>query len=220
MSDFPTVPLHFERLSEEEMGSRSAEFLARQRTRRSVRHFAPDPIPLDVVRRCIETAGQAPSGANKQPWTFVLVTDPDLKRQIREGAEVEERAFYAQRANERWLADLAHLGTDDSKPFLEIAPALIVCFAQKSALGGGQHYYVQTSVGLACGFLIAALHDAGLATLTHTPSPMKFLGPILGRPSNEKPFLLLPVGYPADGCEVPDITRKARDEFLVERLGD
>lgn len=220
MSGFPTVPLPFARLDEAEMRERSAAFLERQRTRRSVRHFSPDPIPLDVVRACIETAGQAPSGANKQPWTFVLVTDPDLKRTIREGAEVEERAFYAERANDRWLADLAHLGTDDSKPFLETAPALIVCFAQKSAPGGGQHYYVQTSIGLACGFLIAALHDAGLATLTHTPSPMKFLGRILGRPPNEKPFLLLPVGYPADGCEVPDITRKDRSEFLVERLGD
>ena len=210
------IPLSFKRLDPDTMRSRSAAFLERIRTRRSVRFFSTEPVPLDVVRTCIDSAAQAPSGANKQPWTFVLVTDPELKKRIREGAEVEEREFYATRANQEWLDDLAPIGTDDHKPFLEEAPALIVCFAQKNAPDGSQHYYVQTSIGIACGFLIAALHDAGLVTLTHTPSPMKFLGQILGRPRNEKPFLLLPVGFPADECPVPDIRRKDRQEYLVE----
>ncbi|MCO4768636.1 MAG: nitroreductase family protein [Deltaproteobacteria bacterium] len=201
------------------MHARSEAFLERIRARRSVRFFKTDPVPLEVVRRCIEAAGQAPSGANKQPWTFVLVTDPALKTAIREGAEIEEREFYENRANDTWLADLAAIGTDEHKPFLEEAPALIVCFAQKNGPDGGQHYYVQTSIGIACGFLIAALNDAGLATLTHTPSPMKFLGTILGRPRNEKPFLLLPVGYPTDDCTVPDIRRKDRPGYLVENPG-
>ncbi len=213
----PMQPLNFRQLSQELMETRSEEFLERMRSRRSVRFFKTDPVPLDVVRRCIDSAAQAPSGANKQPWTFVLVTDPELKRQIRVAAEVEEREFYANRANDAWLADLEAFGTDDDKPFLQEAPALIVCFAQKNAPDGGQHYYVQTSIGLACGFLIAALHDAGLATLTHTPSPMKFLAKILDRPRNEKPFLLLPVGYPTDDCDVPAISRKTRNEYLVEK---
>jgi iodotyrosine deiodinase len=210
-------PLAMERLPEDAMRARAEAFYERIRARRSVRHFAPDPVPLDVLRTCIDSAAQAPSGANKQPWTFVLVTDPAVKQQIREAAEAEEREFYGGRANEQWLADLADIGTDHDKPFLVEAPALIVCFAQKNAPGGGQHYYVQTSVGIACGFLIAALNDAGLATLTHTPSPMKFLARILDRPSHEKPFLLLPVGYPAAGCQVPDIRRKARHDYLAER---
>jgi len=213
-------PLSFEPLDEPTMLSRSEQFLGRLRARRSVRFFKPDPVPLEVLRRCIDAAAQAPSGANKQPWTFVLVTDPALKAQIRVAAEVEEREFYEGRANDRWLADLAAIGTDADKPFLVQAPALIVCFAQKNAPDGGQHYYVQTSIGIACGFLIAALNDAGLTTLTHTPSPMKFLAKILGRPRNEKPFLLLPVGYPTDDCEVPDIHRKSRAEYLVEHHAD
>ena len=208
--------LHFTRQPEEQMRARSEEFLARVRTRRSVRHFSTEAIPLDVVRRYIEAAAQAPSGANKQPWTFVLVTDPALKSRIREAAEEEERAFYAGRANERWLADLAPLGTDHHKPFLQDAPALIAVFGQRSGALDEQHYYVQTSVGIACGFLLAALHDAGLATLTHTPSPMKFLAEILGRPKHEKPFLLIPVGYPADGCLVPDLPRRTLEDVLVE----
>lgn len=212
----PLIPLGFERQDEAAMEQRAVAFRERISTRRSVRHFSTDPIPLDVVRACIDAAAQAPSGANKQPWTFVLVTDPELKRKIRDGAEEEERAFYDGRANERSLEDLAPLGTDSNKPFLEDAPALIVVFAQRSGPEEEQHYYVQTSVGIACGFLIAALNDAGLVTLTHTPSPMKFLGEILGRPRYEKPFLLLPVGYPAEGCEVPDLPRKDRDVYLVE----
>ena len=185
--------------------------------RRSVRRFSPEPIPLDVVRDCVRAAVSAPSGANKQPWTFVLVTDPEVKRRIREAAEAEERAFYGGRAPQRWLDELQPFGTGPDKPFLEVAPALIVVFAQKH--GGGpdeRHYYVQESVGLATGMLLAALHHAGLATLTHTPSPMGFLAKVLNRPERERPFLLIPVGYPARGCRVPDIARKPLSEVLVE----
>mgnify|MGYP006279559547 CR=1 FL=1 len=172
---------------------------------------------MDVVRDAIRTAGQAPSGANKQPWTFVVVTDPELKSQIRAEAEETEREFYEKRASEQWLEDLAHLGTSPEKPYLEKAPALIAVFAQARPEDGGLHYYVKESVGLACGFLLAALHNAGLAALTHTPSPMGFLGEILDRPDNERAFLLIPVGYPAEGCEVPDIGRKSLSEIMVEK---
>ena len=157
-----------------------------------------------------------PSGANKQPWTFALVTDPEVKRRIREAAEAEERSFYGGRAPEDWIDDLKPFGTDASKSYLESAPALIVVFSQSQGADGAKHYYVKESVGLAAGMLIAALHLSGLATLTHTPSPMKFLGEVLGRPDNERPFLLLPVGYPERGCQVPDITRKPLGEILVE----
>jgi len=171
----------------------------------------------DALLACIETAGQAPSGANKQPWTFVLVTNPEVKRRIREGAEEEERAHYGGRASERWLADLEPLGTDEHKPFLETAPALIVVFARRHGPAPGeQHYYVNESVGIAAGFLLAALHHAGFATLTHTPSPMKFLNTILSRPDYERAFLVIPVGYPAPDCRVPDIARKPLRDYLVE----
>ncbi len=210
--------LEFERLTPREMTERAQEFLARMRTRRSVRDFSKEPIDLDVVRTCIDAAAAAPSGANKQPWTFVLVTDPEQKKQIREGAEEEERQFYGGKAPKRWLEDLEPLGTDEHKPFLEDAPALIVIFAQRyGAAENERHYYVQESVGIAVGFLIAALHHAGLATLTHTPSPMGFLAEILDRPDNERPYLLLPVGLPTRNCQVPDIERKSRDDFLTER---
>ena len=214
--DAPTVPLGFERLAPAEMRERSAAFLARARLRRSVRHFSDEPIPLDVVRDCIAAAATAPSGANKQPWTFVLVTDPDVKRRIRQAAEEEERAFYGGRAGERWLKDLERLGTDATKPYLETVPALIAVFAQKKGADDDHHYYVPESVGIATGVLLAALHDAGLATLTHTPSPMRFLAEILDRPSSERTFLLIPVGYPADGCRVPEIDKKPLSEILVE----
>ena len=214
----PTRPLELHRLSPEEMEARSASWLEELSTRRSVRHFSPDPIPLEVVERCIAAAGTAPSGAHKQPWTFVLVTDPELKRQIREGAEKEEQDFYTWRASKRWLADLRPFDTDAQKPMLEEAPALIVVFAQSDGgEDGGQHYYVQESVGISVGFLLASLHHAGLATLTHTPSPMRFLREILDRPRSERPFLVIPVGYPAPDCEVPDLERKALLEILVRR---
>jgi iodotyrosine deiodinase len=215
---FQSVPLAFVRRGADESVARAQEFLDEIRTRRSVRHFSPDAIPRDAVLACIDAAAQAPSGANKQPWTFVLVTDAATKRRIREGAEEEERAHYGGRASERWLADLEPLGTDADKPFLEIAPALIAVFAQRhGATPDDQHYYVSESVGIATGLLLAALHHAGFATLTHTPSPMRFLNSILSRPSNERAYLVIPVGYPADGCRVPDIGRKTRSDYLVER---
>ncbi|MCI0450925.1 MAG: nitroreductase family protein [Candidatus Latescibacteria bacterium] len=196
---------------------RAAEFADEVGTRRSVRHFSDESVPREAILDCIRAAGQAPSGANKQPWTFVLVSNPDVKRRIREGAEAEEREHYGGRASERWLADLEPLGTDENKPFLEIAPALIVVFAQRHGpRPDDQHYYVSESVGIAVGFLLAALHHSGFATLTHTPSPMKFLNDILKRPSNERAYLLIPVGYPADDCRVPDISRKSFDEYVVQ----
>ena len=214
---FKSVPLEFARRSAAEMETRARAFLEEARTRRSVRHFSPDPVPRQALLDCIDAAAQAPSGANKQPWTFVLVTDPALKQRIRAAAEEEERAHYGGRASERWLLDLEPLGTDENKPFLETAPALIVVFAQRhGATPADQHYYVGESVGIATGFLIAALHHAGFATLTHTPSPMKFLGEILSRPSNERAYLLIPVGLPAEGCRVPAIGRKQRGDYLVE----
>lgn len=217
MTAAPTRPLDFQRVDPEQSLERADQFSEALQSRRSVREFSPDPIPLDAVRRCIEAAAQAPSGANKQPWTFVLVTDSAVKSRIREAAEEEERAFYSGRAGDRWLDDLAPLGTDQHKPFLDVAPALIVVFAQ---LHGGskqaRHYYVQESVGIATGFLLAGLHNAGFATLTHTPSPMRFLGEILGRPKHERAYLLIPVGYPAVDCRVPDIDRKALGEVLIE----
>lgn len=213
-----TALLDFDRLPEGEMQDRARAFLEELRRRRSVRDFAPDPVPIEVLERCIETAAQAPSGANKQPWTFVLVTDPELKRRIREAAEAEERAFYGGRASLGWLADIEPLGTGADKPFLEEAPALIVLFARRRGANDGErHYYVSESVGIAAGFLIAALHHAGLATLTHTPSPMRFLAEILERPASERAYLLLPVGYPAADCRVPDIERKTLDEVLIRR---
>ena len=216
MSTPTLIPLPFTRQPEDQMRARSEELLQALRTRRTVRDFSPEPIPRDVVRHAIAAAAQSPSGANKQPWSFVLVTDREVKRHIREAAEAEERAFYGGRATTEWLEDLAPLGTTWDKPFLETAPALIVVFAQVHAPDGRKHYYVQESVGIACGVLLAVLHLCGLATLTHTPSPMRFLSEVLERPPHEKPFLLVPVGYPAPGCTVPAITRKTLAEVLSE----
>ncbi len=202
------------------MRARADAHYALHARRRSVRQFSPDPIPLDVVRRAVQTAGTAPSGAHKQPWRFVLVSDPAVKRQIREAAEAEERETYAHRMSDEWRAALAPIGTDAHKPFLEHVPAIIVLFRVDYDLHAdgtrSKNYYVQESCGIALGMLIAALHQAGLATLTHTPSPMAFLAKILGRPKNEKPFMLLPVGYPTADCEVPDFSRKPLSEILVE----
>lgn len=214
-------PLAFEEKSPQAMREAAEAFHAAMARRRTVRDFSPRPIPDGVLHPCLMAAGTAPNGANLQPWTFVVVTRPDLKRQIRQAAEEEERAFYGGRASEEWLDDLAPLGTDAQKPFLETAPALIAVFAQSWGVRGDgsrrKHYYVKESVGIACGFLIAALHQAGLATLTHTPSPMEFLRTILERPANEKPFLLLVTGYPAEGAAVPEIGKKELEEFVVFR---
>ncbi len=214
----PTVPLHYPRRPAAEMEARARALKELLQTRRSVRDFAPDPVPQVVLRECLQAAASAPSGANKQPWTFVVVQDPDTKRRIREAAEVEERAFYAGRAGERWLEDLEPLGTGPEKPFLETAPALIVVFAHRRGPEAGQrNYYVDESVGIASGILLAALHHAGLATLTHTPSPMAFLAEILGRPAHERAYLLIPVGYPAEGCQVPALVKKPLEEVVVWR---
>ncbi len=198
--------------SEAERRERAEAFYDFVRRRRTVRSFSPAAVSREVVEACILAAGTAPNGANHQPWHFVAVSDAETKRQIREAAEEEERAFYGGRAPDEWLEALAPLGTDAHKPFLETAPWLIAIFAESwhPAPDGSRrkNYYVTESVGIATGLLITALHDAGLATLTHTPSPMKFLNRVLGRPDNERPFLLLVVGLPADGVEVPDIRKK------------
>jgi nitroreductase len=220
---FPTIPLDFERLSEAEGRARARAFLASIRRRRTVRDFASDPVPLDVIDTAIEAAATAPSGANRQPWRFVVVRDPAVKKKIRDAAEAEEREFYERRATPEWLADLAPLGTDWRKAFLEEAPYLIVVFRvdhEPERLADGttrshKNYYVQESVGIAVGVLLTALHTAGLATLTHTPSPMAFLCEILSRPKHEKPYLIIPVGYPAEGARVPDIARKQLSEVRL-----
>ncbi|UTA48735.1 nitroreductase family protein [Simiduia sp. 21SJ11W-1] len=210
------IPLEFERLPEDAMCQEARAFYQRMRRRRSVRDFAPDPVPMEVIHEALRTAGTAPSGANKQPWHFAVVTSPAVKREIRIAAEAEEREFYERRASEEWLADLAPLGTDDQKPFLETAPVLIGIFLQKFNSGhdGGKHknYYTSESVGIATGMLISALHMAGLATLTHTPSPMKFLNTILKRPTDERPYILLVVGYPKAGTKVPNIEKLPLDQ--------
>lgn len=211
------VPLPFqERL---DMRERAAAFREAMARRRTVRQFSERSIDREVIDHCLLVAGSAPSGANLQPWHFVVVSDPAIKKQIREGAEHEEREFYHGRAPQEWLDALAPLGTDDQKPFLDTAPYLIAIFAQSyGVLPDGRkvkNYYVQESVGIATGMLITAIHHAGLVSLTHTPSPMGFLNAILNRPPNEKPYLLLVVGYPAEGAMVPDITKKSLAEIAT-----
>lgn len=216
------IPLEFARLDAREQRRRAEEFHELMRRRRTVREFAPDPVPLEIIERAIATAGTAPSGANQQPWRFIVVGDPAVKREIRLAAEAEESDNYNRRFPNEWLEALAPLGTDWHKEFLEIAPWLIVVFQidygiRREADGSERkvkHYYVSESVGIATGMLIAALHNAGLATLTHTPNPMGFLQRILNRPKNERPYLLIPVGYPAPGVRVPDITRKPLSEIM------
>ena len=207
----------FEFLDEKEMLKRSADFYNQIKRRRTVREFSSKKIPIDVIKNCLLSAGTAPNGANMQPWSFVVVTNKSIKNEIRREAEKEENIFYNQRATKEWLEALEPLGTDEHKPFLEEAPCLIAIFSKKiDILPNGKkvkQYYAQESVGIATGFLIAALHDAGLATLTHTPSPMAFLNKILKRPKNEKPFLLLVVGYPAENVKVPDIKKKSLNEI-------
>ena len=186
-------------------------------SRRTVRDFSAEPVPEDVIEHCLRAAGTAPSGANRQPWHFAVVSDPATKKKIREGAEEEEQEFYDSRAPEDWLDALAPLGTDANKPFLESAPYLIVIFGEKFSHDEQgnklKNYYVTESVGIATGFLIAALHNVGLATLTHTPAPMKFLNEILGRPATEKPVMILVVGYPSNDARVPAISRKSLDQI-------
>ena len=218
MSKYPTVRLdQYQELPVEEMRERLQAFYEDINRRRTVREFSARPVPRDIIETALKAANTAPSGANLQPWHFVVVTGAETKKKIRAAAEVEEREFYTHRASEEWLAALEPLGTDSNKPFLETAPYLIAVFLQKFGhLEDGRkvkHYYPTESTGIASGMLITALHTAGLATLTHTPSPMKFLNEILGRPKSERPFLLLVVGYPADDAEVPDIKRKSLDEF-------
>jgi iodotyrosine deiodinase len=205
------IPLDFSPLEEQAMQQQAESFYLQMSKRRSVRDFSNKPIPLSVLENAILAAGTAPSGANMQPWHFVVVQNPEIKKRIRLAAEKEERELYDHRASDEWLDALAPLGTDADKPFLETAPALIAIFLKKVTIDadGARHknYYTSESVGIATGMLITALHQAGLATLTHTPSPMKFLTEILQRPSHERPFLLLVVGYPAEGALVPNIQR-------------
>lgn len=203
----------------EEMGERARTFREEMQRRRTIRTFSSRPVPREIIEECLHAAGTAPNGANMQPWHFVVISDLDVKKQIREGAEKEEREFYERRAPDEWLEALAPLGTDWHKPFLEEAPYLIVIFGLSNTIlpDGTKHknYYVSESVGIATGILITALHHAGLASLTHTPSPMAFLNKILKRPVNERPFLVLVVGYPAEGTTVPDISKKSLDEITT-----
>ncbi|MCA9743311.1 MAG: nitroreductase family protein [Deferribacteres bacterium] len=220
MKKYPFVPLNdFPETSPESMQQRVDAFYQYMRTRRTVRDFSSRPVSREVIEKCLLIAGTAPNGANRQPWHFVVISDPKIKKVIREAAEEEEREFYRNRAPQDWLDALAPLGTDENKPFLETAPYLIAIFAQSyeplPAGGKAKNYYVQESVGIATGFLITALHQAGLATLTHTPSPMGFLNEILDRPAHERPYMLLVVGYPASDARVPAITKKSLDEIAT-----
>ncbi|MDP6229976.1 MAG: nitroreductase family protein [Candidatus Marinimicrobia bacterium] len=211
----PFQKLEFNEISENEMLNRSANLLNALKTRRSVRDFSSRSVSEEIIHNCIKTAVYAPSGANKQPWHFVIVKNPSIKKKIRIAAEAEEKEFYSHRATKEWLEDLNQFGTDWHKPFLETAPYLIVIFKEiidKHGDESRKNYYVNESVGIAAGFLLTAIHNAGLASLTHTPSPMKFLQEILNRPENERAFLLIPVGYPADEAEVPVIDKKPFDE--------
>ena len=208
----PYKKINFSKISTDEMNLRSKSLLHQIQQRRSVRDFSSQNVPIEVIKNCIKTAASAPSGANKQPWHFSLVQDKKIKKEIRVAAESEEKQFYEHRASKEWLEDLNQFGTDWKKPFLETAPFLIIIFSQvfeKNADGENRkNYYVNESVGIAAGFLLAALHNAGLVTLTHTPSPMNFLAKILKRPDNERAYLLIPVGYPSKNAKVPIISKK------------
>ncbi len=210
------APPKFAEFTDQERIELARSFYAEIRRRRTLREFSPDPVPREVIEQCVLAAGTAPNGANLQPWHFCVVSDPEIKKQIRHGAEQEEHEFYNGRAPQSWLEALAALGTDEHKPFLEIAPYLIVIFAEAHRIDSNgeiqKNYYVSESVGIATGFLINALHSWGLAMLTHTPSPMKFLNKILQRPDNERPYLILVVGLPAEGATVPDITKRPLDD--------
>ena len=217
-------PLIFERLPESEQLARSQHFLDTMRQRRTVREYSTEPVPFELISNAIATAGTAPSGANQQPWTFVVVSNPDIKRQIRAAAEEEEKISYQSRMSAEWLAALAPLGTDWHKPHLEDAPYLIVVFRRAYGISLDpttgeetkiKHYYTEESVGIAVGLLLASLHQSGLATLTHTPNPMGFLSDILQRPANERAYVVIPVGYPAPDAQVPTITKKPLDQIMI-----
>ena len=210
---------HPERFSPKEMLERSQDFLEKMETRRSVRHFSSDEVPMDAVVNCIAAAGTAPSGAHKQPWTFCLVTDPEIRKRIRVAAEEEEYRNYNGRMSPEWMKDLEPFGTNEIKPFIENAPGLIVVFKHSYGTdesGKTQNYYVNESVGIAVGMLLTALHEIGLVALTHTPSPMKFLAEILERPENERAYLNIPFGFPSDNCEVPNLNRKPITDILIK----
>lgn len=213
------VRLDFKTRDPSRMADNARSFRQLMDRRRTVRDFSPRPVPRSLIEDCVMTGATAPSGAHQQPWTFVCIGDQETKRRIRVAAEEEERSFYEGRASDEWLEALAPLGTDADKPFLETAPWLIAIFAQRYGFAPDghrrKHYYVPESVGIACGFLIASLHNAGLATLTHTPSPMGFLNEICGRPDHEKALILLVAGYPADDARVPDIARKQPEDVIV-----
>ncbi len=216
MKETSHIPFELERHPESEMSNRARSFYELMDRRRSVRFFSDEPVPKSLIEQAIKTASTAPSGAHMQPWTFVAISDPAVKREIRIAAEKEEKESYDGRMSEEWLQALAPIGTTWEKPFLETVPWIVVCFAQsfglKSSGERNKHYYVQESCGIACGMFISAIHNMGLATLTHTPSPMKFLNEILDRPKNEKPYILFPVGYPSADATVPDLRRKPLDE--------
>jgi iodotyrosine deiodinase len=218
MAEFKTIPYLPAQFSDEEMLSKSKLFFEEINKRRTVRQFSTRPVPEEVIANCIAAASTAPSGAHKQPWVFCAVSNAEIKKQIREAAEKEEHENYHGRMNREWLDDLAMLGTDWRKPFLETAPWLVIVFKKIYDNDNGttrQNYYVQESVGIACGFFLVALFEAGLCALTHTPSPMNFLAHILRRPENERPFLLIPVGYATDNATVPDLKRKPQNEVMV-----
>ncbi len=213
------VPHQFQRLPADEMTARARAFYELMDQRRTVRDFSDDPIPEGVIEQAVLTAGTAPSGAHKQPWLFCVVRDAEVKARIREAAEKEERDNYSRRYSEEWLEDLAPFGTDADKAYIDEAPALIVVFKRNYEIIDGErhkNYYVNESIGIAAGMLIAALHNAGLVTLTHTPSPMGFFNEILNRPKNETPILLLPVGYPKTGARIPNLARKPLDEIMID----
>ena len=211
--------LQFQKITFEEMDYNANQFFQKVSSRRSVRDFSRDDFPIDIIKNCIKSASTAPSGANKQPWHFVVVKDPIIKRKIRKAAEIEEKEFYGGRAPKEWLDDLNQFGTDWNKPFLEEAPYLIVVFSKKFDINDDgakrKNYYVSESVGIASGLLLAALHNAGLVTLTHTPSPMAFLSDILNRPLSDKPYLIIPVGFPSENAEVPNIKKKTFKEICT-----
>ena len=211
--------LQFQKITFEEMDYNANQFLQKVSSRRSVRDFSRDDFPIDIIKNCIKSASTAPSGANKQPWHFVIVKDPIIKRKIRKAAEIEEKEFYGGRAPKEWLDDLNQFGTDWNKPFLEEAPYLIVVFSKKFDINDDgantKNYYVSESVGIASGLLLTALHNAGLVTLTHTPSPMAFLSDILNRPPSDKPYLIIPVGFPSENAEVPNIKKKTFKEICT-----